>query len=66
MASPVVDSEIHAKDAATEIENPESAQQKAQPSGGKRLMGPDAVPGGSSIARFADPDGNVIGLTNDR
>jgi len=27
------------------------------------VMGPEDIEGGPSIAMFADPDGNVIGLT---
>ena len=30
--------------------------------GGKTLMEPQAVPGGPTIAMFADPEGNPIGL----
>jgi len=33
--------------------------------GGKKLMGPDEVPGGPTIALFADPEGHVIGLVHD-
>src|SRR5579859_1469654 len=31
--------------------------------GGRRLAGPTDVPGGPSIALFADPESHVIGLT---
>lgn len=30
--------------------------------GGKRMMGPDEVPGGPTIALFTDPEDHVIGL----
>ena len=30
--------------------------------GGKRMMGPDKVPGGPTIALFTDPEDHVIGL----
>ena len=33
---------------------------KAESLGGKRLFGPDQVPGGPEIAMFADPDGNTF------
>ena len=35
---------------------------KIEALGGKRLMGPDVVPGGPTIAMFADPEDHVIGL----
>jgi predicted enzyme related to lactoylglutathione lyase len=35
---------------------------KAESLGGKRIMEPLDVPGGPTIARMADPEGNVIGL----
>jgi len=30
--------------------------------GGRRMMGPDAVPGGPTIGLFTDPEDHVIGL----
>ena len=38
---------------------------KLEELGGKKLMGPDQVPGGPVIALFADPEGHVIGLVHD-
>jgi predicted enzyme related to lactoylglutathione lyase len=35
----------------------------AEAKGAKTVMEPTDVPGGPTIAMFADPDGNVIGLT---
>jgi uncharacterized protein len=46
-----------------EVEDLEATLQKAEAQGAKRVMGPEDVPGGPSIAMFSDPDGNVIGLT---
>lgn len=41
----------------------EAALTKAESLGGKRLRGPDEVPGqGIVIAHFTDPEGHVIGL----
>ena len=36
---------------------------KAESLGGRIIMPPMDVPGGPRLAQFADPDGNVIGLT---
>ena len=46
-----------------EVEDLEATLQKAEAKGAKRVMGPEDIEGGPSIAMFADPDGNVIGLT---
>jgi uncharacterized protein len=35
---------------------------KAESLGGKRVQPPTDIPGGPSVAMFADPQGNVIGL----
>lgn len=35
---------------------------KAEKLGGKAVMPPMDIPGGPSIAMFADPEGNVVGL----
>ncbi len=40
----------------------EAALAKAESLGGKRLFGPQAVPGGPEIGQFADPEGHLIGL----
>ncbi len=39
-----------------------AALQKIETLGGKRVMGPKDVPGGPTIALFADPEDHVIGL----
>ena len=46
-----------------EVADIEATLQKAESLGGKRLFGPDEVPGaGITIGQFADPDGRPIGL----
>jgi hypothetical protein len=35
---------------------------KAESLGGSRVMEPIDVPNGPTVARMADPDGNIIGL----
>jgi uncharacterized protein len=45
-----------------EVPDVEAALTQAGTLGGKRLMGPDQVPGGPMIGLFADPQGHVIGL----
>jgi predicted enzyme related to lactoylglutathione lyase len=46
-----------------QVDDLQAALDKAGRLGGKTVMPPTDVPGGPSIAQFADPDGNVIGLT---
>ena len=46
-----------------EVVDLEEALGKIESLGGRRLMGPvDVVPGGLSIALFADPEGHPVGL----
>jgi predicted enzyme related to lactoylglutathione lyase len=45
-----------------EVPDVESALADAERLGGRRLMGPDEVPGGPVIGLAADPQGHVIGL----
>lgn len=40
----------------------DAALQQAEALGGKRLHGPDDVPGGPTIGQFLDPEGHLIGL----
>lgn len=40
----------------------ESALQKAESLGGKRLMGPEPESGDFAVGQFIDPEGNVIGV----
>lgn len=45
-----------------EVPDIDAALTQAESLGGKRLMGPDEVPGaGIVIAHFSDPEGHVIG-----
>lgn len=47
-----------------EVDDVEATLQKAEQLGGKRLHGPDTVPGGGpTLGQFADPEGHLIGLT---
>ncbi len=39
-----------------------AALEQVESLGGKRMMGPDAVPDGPTIGLFSDPQGHVIGL----
>ena len=46
-----------------EVPDVEATLQQAESLGGKRLFGPDEVPGaGITIGQFADPEGRPIGL----
>jgi uncharacterized protein len=48
-----------------EVPDIEAALAKGERLGGKRLMGPDEVPGtGTVIAHLSDPEGHLIGLVN--
>jgi uncharacterized protein len=40
----------------------EAALAEAQRLGGRRLMGPEGVPGTLVVGQFTDPEGNVIGV----
>jgi predicted enzyme related to lactoylglutathione lyase len=44
------------------VDDLQKALDKAEKLGGKTIMPPMDVPGGPSIAQFADPEGNIIGL----
>ena len=46
-----------------EVDDLEAYLKKAEGLGGKTVMEPMDVPGGPRIAVFADPEGNVIGMT---
>jgi len=46
-----------------EVEDLASTLATAESLGGKTILPPSDVPGGPRLAQFADPDGNVIGLT---
>ena len=46
-----------------EVPDIDAALEKAESLGGKRLTGPDEVPGqGIKIAHFRDPEGHVLGM----
>src|SRR4051794_15655862 len=44
-----------------EVSDIEAALKKAEELGGARMMGPDAVPDGPTIAQFTDPEGRMVG-----
>ena len=44
------------------VADPAATLKRAQELGGKIAMPPVDVPGGITFARFADPEGNVVGL----
>ena len=44
------------------VDDPGAVLEKAAALGGRIVMAPVNVPGGITFARFADPEGNVIGL----
>ncbi len=46
-----------------EVEDLDAALKKAESLRSKTVLPPSDVPGGPKLAQFADPDGNVIGLT---
>ncbi|MBV8151296.1 MAG: VOC family protein [Candidatus Eremiobacteraeota bacterium] len=46
-----------------EVQNLEKTLAQIEKLGGKTIMPPADVPGGPRIAKFADPEGHVIGLT---
>lgn len=45
-----------------EVPDVEAALARAEELGGKRLHGPDTVPGGPTLGQFADPEGHLIGV----
>jgi predicted enzyme related to lactoylglutathione lyase len=47
-----------------EVPDVEAALAKAESLGGKRVMGPDEVPGGPVIGLFTDPEGHQVGVVN--
>jgi predicted enzyme related to lactoylglutathione lyase len=46
-----------------EVEDLDATLKMAESLGGKTVLPASDVPGGPSLAQFADPDGNIIGLT---
>jgi uncharacterized protein len=47
-----------------EVPDVEASLAQAEALGGKRVMGPDQVPGGPTIGLLVDPGGHVIGLAS--
>src|SRR3954468_21882578 len=45
-----------------EVADIEAALKRAEALGGARMMGPQSVPGGPTIAQFTDPEGRLVGL----
>jgi predicted enzyme related to lactoylglutathione lyase len=45
-----------------EVDDLQASLDKAESLGGKTLMAPEEIPGAVTMAMFADPDGNVVGL----
>jgi predicted enzyme related to lactoylglutathione lyase len=45
-----------------EVDDPAAALARIEELGGRTIQGPMDVPGGPTIALFADPEGHVIGL----
>lgn len=46
-----------------EVDDIEAALSRAEQLGGRTVMPPRDVPGGSTIAKLADPEGHVLGLS---
>lgn len=44
------------------VDDPSAILKKVESLGGRILVAPTDVPGGVTFARFADPEGNVIGI----
>ena len=47
-----------------EVPDVEATLAQAQSLGGRRLMGPDQVPGGPEIGLMTDPGGHVVGVVS--
>jgi predicted enzyme related to lactoylglutathione lyase len=47
-----------------QVEDLADALRRIEAAGGRRLQAPMEVPGGPSIALFADPEGHVVGLVS--
>jgi len=48
------------------VEDPAATLRKVEAAGGRVVVAPVDVPGGVTFARFADPEGNVVGLVRRR
>lgn len=49
-----------------EVPDLQATLQKAESLGGRTLMPPTEIPGAATLAMFADPEGNIIGLLKAR
>jgi len=49
-----------------EVPDPAGALEKISELGGRTVQPPTEVPGGPTIAMFADPEGHVVGLVKSR
>jgi predicted enzyme related to lactoylglutathione lyase len=47
-----------------EVADVEVALQDAERLGGRRMLGPDRIPGGPEIGAFNDPEGRLVGLVS--
>jgi predicted enzyme related to lactoylglutathione lyase len=47
-----------------EVPDVEAALAQAEELGGKRVMGPEEIMPGTTIAQFTDPEGHLIGLVS--
>ncbi|MBA2522285.1 MAG: VOC family protein [Solirubrobacterales bacterium] len=45
-----------------EVPDVDAALGQAESLGGKRMLGPDEIPGGPTIGAFTDPEGHLIGI----
>ena len=46
------------------VADPKAILKRAQELGGRTVMPPTEVPGGITFARFADPEGNEVGIVH--
>ena len=44
------------------VDDADAALRKIESLGGKKMMGPDKVPNGPTIALFQDPEGHTVGV----
>ena len=44
------------------VDDVEAALARAEALGGRRVLGPDGVPGTLVVGRFTDPEGNLVGV----
>jgi predicted enzyme related to lactoylglutathione lyase len=44
------------------VDDPKAHLEQVEKLGGRTVMGPTDIPGGPTVALFADPEGHVVGL----